>query len=66
MMTAEPKTNVKVSVDEGDSLIDVMKKTIRALRISGTAQESQDFQREVTSGHKNFMEVVKEWVTIES
>ena len=66
MMIAEPKTNVKISVYDNDSLIDVMKKTVRALRVANKKKESEEFQREATSGRKDFMDVVREWVIIES
>jgi len=66
MMTVEAKTSVKISVDKEDDFIDVMKKTVRALRVAGRKKESEDFQREATTGGKDFMDVVREWVIIES
>ena len=64
MMTKEPKTQVKVNISTEDKPIDILKNTIRALRISGKEKASQKFQQEVTSGNKELMEVVKEWVII--
>jgi hypothetical protein len=68
MTMAKPKTNVKISVDEDDSLIDVMKKVIKALRHAGKDKVSSDFQRAVCSGggDTDFMKVVNEYVIVES
>ena len=66
MAMEKPKTNVEISVDENDSLIDVMKKVIKALRFAGKEKMSCEFQKTVCSGSRDFMEVVKEYVIIES
>ena len=65
MTMDKPKTNVKISVEETDSLTDVMKKVIKALRFDGKDKVSCEFQRAACSGGRDFMEVVKEYVTIQ-
>lgn len=65
MAMAKPKTNVKISVDVDDSFIDVMKKVIKALRFAGKEKMSCEFQKTVCSGSRDFMDVVKEYVTIQ-
>ena len=65
MTMDKPKTDVKISVDENDSLIDVMKKVIKALRYAGKEKISCEFQRTACSSGRDFMEVVKEYVAIQ-
>jgi len=65
MPMVKPKTDVKISVDDNDSLIDVIKKVIKALKRAGKDKQSREFQRAACNGERDFMDVVREFVTIQ-
>lgn len=58
------KTNVKVMLDENDSIRYTITQTVKALRWAGKDKEACEFQRDVVSGRKSVRQVVKDYVIL--